>query len=621
MKNFFNKKWNLTIPQSLLAILAASIGLWALIGLITPQVYTSYFYFRAGIQNPLLIVLNTLPALFAMLALFLLTKHAPFAIILTTCVFLAAAFANRIKLGIRQDPFVPGDLRLIREMLGVIGDYGAGNIALVAGFLVLALLLSIFAFLKWKRLRLRLMPQVLSLLLLLSSGTLLFQTVYANRPLYNAFPYEYGGKFSEYAGKGFVYSFIHDITRLTITPPPGYDPARIRALEAVETPELPDDIVRPHIILIQAEAFSDISDRADFDFTGFRDPLYYYKQIAEESLLSGHISTDAIGGGTAWTEFSVLSGLTPTDLTPGISPYDFIRSDAPAMPRLLRDIGYHTAMLHPGHSWFYNRQNVFPLLGFHESHFEYAFPVGVEHRGNYISERAAFDLMISDIEQHLDNSDDPLFYFLITIQNHSPYGGKFYDGPHPENFRTSIDLTEEERDIMANYFTGMIDADMELMRLVTRLQASDEPFLLVYYSDHMPSLSPTLFPTLGLGRRGGEWEELLGLYQVPFLIWANNAALEQTDILQNLADANLDLSMPYSAFHLPPIILELLGFVDLCPFYTFLTTMRPHVPVINWYGYRDATGEFVQYLESDAAEKAALYRKWVHYRLFDRGVA
>jgi len=126
---------------------------------------------------------------------------------------------------------------------------------------------------------------------------------------------------------------------------------------------------------------------------------------------------------------------------------------------------------------------------------------------------------------------------------------------------------------------------------------------------------------LGLGRRGGEWEELLNLYQIPYLIWANEAALEQTDMLQNLERANLDPDMPYSAFHIPAILLELLGLSNLCPFHSFLTTMRPHVPVINWYGYRDASGEFVLYLEGEALEKATLYRQWVHYRLFDRGVS
>ena len=621
MKCFFQKKWMLSPGQSLLAVFLASIILWALVGLITPQVYDPQFYFRVSFQNPLLILLNILPILFLMLTLFLATKHAPLAILITSCFFLNLAFVNRIKMEIRQDPFVPGDLRLIREMLGVIGDYGIGNILIVVGGAGLTVLLSVFVFLKWRRVSIRLMPQLLSLLLLFSSGALLMQTTYSSRTLYNSFPYEYGGKFAEYSGKGIVYSFLHDITQLTITPPPGYDPTQIRALEAVETGALPESTVFPHIIAVQSEAFSDISVRSDFDFTGFRDPLYYYWQIAEEALISGHISADAIGGGTAWTEFSFLTGLTPTDLTFGIPPYDFIRDEAGSMPRLLRGLGYHTAMLHPGHPWFYNRQNIFPLLGFEEVLFEQAFPPYVEYRGGYISEAAAFDLMLDQIEQHLETSTHPLFYFLITIQNHSPYGNKFYDGPHPENFRTGIELTEEERDIMANYFTGMMDADTQLMRLVEFMRTSDEPFVLVYYSDHMPSLSPTLFPTLGLGRRGGEWEELLGLYQIPYLIWANEAALEQTDILQNLAQANLDPNMPYSAFHLPAMLLELLGFVELCPFHSFLTTMRPHVPVINWYGYRNAQGEFVLDLEGEASEKAALYRRWVHYRLFDRGGA
>ena len=621
MKAFFQKKWTLTPLQSLLLILAASLVLWFLIGLSTPQVYDPHFYFRASFQNPLLILLNLLPLLFVMLTLFLATKHAPLAIVCTTCFFLILSFVNRLKLELRQDPFVPGDFRLVREMLGVIRSYGLRNILVVAGLVGLAVLLSVFVFLKWSRVHLRLAPQLISLLVLLSSGGLLFQTVYSNTDLYNSFPYEYGGKFAEYAGKGFVYSFIHDVSQLSISPPPGYDAAAMSALENVDAPPLPDDIVRPHIILIQAEAFSDISDRADFDFTGFRHPLYYYHQIAADALISGHITVDAIGGGTAWTEFSILTGLTPTDLTFGVPPYDFVRTDADSLARQLEGLGYHTAMLHPGHPWFYNRQNVFAYFGFDEVLFEQAFCYTAEVRGHYISEAAAFDLMIANIEHHLETSDQPLFQFLITIQNHSPYSRKFYpDGPHPQNFHTDLNLTEDERDIMANYFTGMIDADIQLMRLVAFMQASHEPFVLVYYSDHMPSLSPTLFPTLGLGRRGADIEELMNLYTVPYLIWANDTAREQTDILAHLADANLDSAMPYSALHLPPMLMELLGFSSRCPFYQFLISMRPHIPVINWYGYRDHTGTFVTILSDEAAEMAVLYRQWVHYRIFDRVV-
>ena len=61
-------------------------------------------------------------------------------------------------------------------------------------------------------------------------------------------------------------------------------------------------------------------------------------------------------------------------------------------------------------------------------------------------------------------------------------------GPLEPNFQTDLDLTENQKNLLTNYFRGVIDADEELGDFIDSLRKTEEPVVVVYWGDHYPSL-------------------------------------------------------------------------------------------------------------------------------------
>ncbi|MCL2841873.1 MAG: LTA synthase family protein [Oscillospiraceae bacterium] len=625
MKRFFSKKWTCKPWQAGLVLVLSSLLIWLLLAFLSPNFDVTRFYLRQSFVRPTLLLLNVLPILVLNLVLFFITKRAVFSVLLGGSIALLMGYVNLVKLMFRMEPFVPADFRLVREMLHVITGYSLEYIFFAVGFVLLVAFLCVIAWKKWEPARLRWLGQVIPLVVLLLGSLLAFRGVYAVPDMPGRFSYPYGGKDMEYIGRGFVFSFIHDISNLAVRTPEGYDRAVMHEKNQAE-PIAPDTVVRPHVIMIMSEAFSDISEQGPFDFTGFRDPLERYKQIVDEAVVAGHMTVDVSGGGTAWSEFAGLTGISPMLLSGTNSPYDYIRAGVPSLVRQFAALDYFTQGLHPWHGWFYNRRNAWRHLGFDEFEFlEDTWDRAIHSKGPYISEEAAFDVMLERLAYHLEHRPDtPLFQFTTTVQNHGGYI-RTYDPDmlQPAIFHTDLDLTEEEIDILTNYFTGVIDSDIQLGRLIDFVSPLDAPVVVMYFSDHMPFLhnNNVLFNTMDIARRGGTAQNLMSFFELPYFIWANSAALEQTDILQNLEHAAIDpVANNYSLHFLPSMLMELLGFETASPFFRFMIKLRPVLPVMNRYFYREADGELVSdraELASETLELLQEFQHWGYYLLFD----
>lgn len=626
MKQFFSKKWTCKPWQTGLVLVLASLLIWFLMAFLSPDFDTTRFYLRQSFARPTLLLLNFLPILVLNLVLFFLTKRAVFSVLLGGAIVLLLGYVNLVKLMFRMEPFVPADFRLVREMFHVITGYSLEYILFAVGFVLLVACLCVVAWRKWEPARLKWPGRLVPLVCLLLGSLLAFRGVYAVPDMPGRFSYPYGGKDMEYIGRGFVFSFIHDISNLAIRTPDGYDRAVMHEKNQAAAPIDPNSVARPHVIMIMSEAFSDISEQGPFDFTGFRDPLERYKEIIAEAVVAGHIAVDVSGGGTAWSEFAGLTGISPMLLSGTNSPYDYIRAGVPSLVRQFAALDYFTQGLHPWHGWFYNRRNVWPHLGFDEVEFlEDTWDRAIHSKGAYISEEATFDVMLDRLAHHFEHRPDtPLFQFTTTVQNHGGYI-RTYDADilQPAIFNTDMDLTEDEIDILTNYFIGVIDSDKQLGRLIDFVSPLDAPVVVVYFSDHKPFLhnNNALFDTMDIARRGGTNQDLMSFFELPYFIWANPAALEQTDMLENLSQATIDpAAHNYSLHFLPSMLMELLGFEAASPFFQFMTELRPVLPVMNRYFYREAGGELVSSRDDLAPDTLALLQKfqhWSYYLLFD----
>ena len=72
--------------------------------------------------------------------------------------------------------------------------------------------------------------------------------------------------------------------------------------------------------------------------------------------------------------------------------------------------------VHPYPASFYNRDKVFPLLGFDEFIDIHSFD-GVAKTGPYIGDIALAEKVCAVLR---DSSSQPIFIFVITMENHGP---------------------------------------------------------------------------------------------------------------------------------------------------------------------------------------------------------
>jgi len=614
MQNILAKlkhRFRLPLWADLLVILLATAAIWwGMVRLSNPV------YLETSLRTPLLILLNTLPILLVLLTLYLASGRSILSGLITAGFFLALGEIHRVKILERSEPFMPTDIRLIREALAVVEQYNAQSTLATLGTVIAIVLLLALVIRFFTSAKLRPAVRVVGPIIALALLVALTFTVYADEDLYDSFDGVFGNRRGDYEHRGFVYSFMHDITALSIRRPPNPNTAEFHTREAA-APEIPAELPnRPNVVMVMSEAFNELTESPYLDFTNHRDPLENFRRIRDESFISGDLIVDVIGGGTIFTEFAALTGVSPTMFSHSIQPYEFVRDNTDSIARQFSRLGYDTIALHPFHGWFYNRYNVFQRFGFDaflygdaEYHFE-----GAELRGGWVSEEATMDALIDLIDERA-HLDDPLFLFCITVQNHGGYLGK-YSEERLNLFDTDLDFEEEELLILDNFIYGLFDIDRELARLIDHLESDPEPYVLVYFGDHAPSLRRSIYQTLGWGDVWYSPLYALQAFTVPFFIWQNEAAREEMDLEARAAMLGLQNQVKVSAFYLGAMLMQVLEFDQLSPFLTQVNHLREVLPIARPFVYRAVDGELQNTLPEHLREAFEFYWAWSYYKIF-----
>ena len=90
----------------------------------------------------------------------------------------------------------------------------------------------------------------------------------------------------------------------------------------------------------------------------------FFKSLQQEAV-GGELYVSVKGGNTANTEFEFLTGSTMQFLPTGSTPYQaYVKRELPSLASYLKQYGYETLACHfaSGSNW--NRDQVYPLLGF-----------------------------------------------------------------------------------------------------------------------------------------------------------------------------------------------------------------------------------------------------------------
>ncbi|WP_150268500.1 LTA synthase family protein [Paenibacillus tepidiphilus] len=428
---------------------------------------------------------------------------------------LVAAAADYKKLETTDEPLFPWDLMLLRnapEMLRITKGMITPLMLGTAVFLIAVLILLVR---KLPKSRVTLPLRAVLLTVSLTGAGGFVHMVSAPSPMASALGYEnlFWNQKVNYSQNGFVFAFTGNLRQSLLEEPEGYSRIAIERIAAkyAGEPETPEGILngeQPNILFIMNEAFFDPTRMTAFDFS--EDPLAFIHQAAADHP-SGFLLSPEFGGNTANVEFEALTGLSMYFLKDGSIPYQqkIVKMNAmPSIVSILEDRGYGTLALHPYDKTFYNRNRVYPILGFDEF-------VSEEDMGNaerltpnaYISDQAAIQEAVS----RLKSADRPTFVHLVTMQNHFPFT-KGQNGPNT----VGIDgVAEEDRDELETFTQNVKLTDEALAKLQQELLTIGRPTIAVFWGDHLPALTDGIYASAGWG------DQPRLKYETPLLMLAN----------------------------------------------------------------------------------------------------
>ena len=609
--------WPAALPAAvLLAGFITLLSLWCQPG---PLQHTVDCFLR----SPALIVLNALPVGLLLLTVAFLFRNLFFAAAAVNLFVGGLSIANRIKITVRDEPVFPRDFALLKEVGSAVESYDIQFplyvLAVVLGVTVVLAVLGVLVGVRpcsveklrgWKG----------SLLGAAGCGAalvLLIVTVLGSDALYNSFPttnaYRMSVLFNE---NGFPYSFCRQFTTYLVDKPEGYSRGEAETWDSAPGEGGQEKDI--NVVMVMDEAFSDLTDAAVFRFGD--DPLANLHAIqADPHAVSGRVVVPGFAGGTANTEFDVLTGMQTNALSPTTtSSMRTVERNLDSVFRVFAAGGYRTSFFHPGNDWFYNRENVYRWLGAEVTRFKDEMPE-LSYLGTYATDESLAGIIETEFETAAAEGR-PLFHYTTTIQNHMSYTEKKYGGdieiPHVS---LSVPVQEELQTMVDVYTVGIRSADAMLGQLRDYFAGRSEPVVLVFFGDHLPYLGENQYGYAELGLDMGLPQEQradpVSVYETPYVIWANNAAAETLDWDAAIAKLDLPADGRLSAAFLGAAVLELTGRGRDTAWFGFLNDLRRDAPVVQEPLYVLPSGEETVTPDADLTLRVAQWRRWTYYKL------
>ena len=541
--------------------------------------------------------------------LYLLIGRMTTALRIELALALAFGLTNHYVMAFRSTPFVPWDLLSVRTAASVAQNYDFTPTPrmIVVTVLFVLLMVAVRVLRKVPRIKLpiRLGSAVLCGLALCLFVNTLQQETFQNK--HYLYPFLFTPAYMTKVN-GMAVTFAMDLAYVAVDKPEGYS-----AEEAQKTLEqygntdnvFADDEENtndsknrgedannkdlPNIIVIMDEAFSDLAVVGDLETNEDYMPFMHKMQQGADHTITGYAQVSVCGGNTANSEFEFLTGNTMSFLPSGSIPYQqYITKDTPSLASYLASLGYETYAQHPYYASGWNREKVYPLLGFEHLNFidDYANKTYVR---KYVSDDADMQHIIDTYENKEDGK--PAFIFNVTMQNHGGYTDAFSD------LSEDVHATNYNSEVLDRYLSLIRLTDQSLEKLVDYFSNVDEKTVIVFFGDHQPSdtVAAQVQDSMLLPGESVPDEQLRKRYQVPYLVWANydiDGATQQNTSLNYLSAEVLKAAgVPTDAYQ------------------NFLLDLQKSYPVMSAAGRTDA---------SDADENMLnTYKKLQYYNLFE----
>ena len=399
-----------------------------------------------------------------------------------------------------------------------------------------------------------------------------------------------------YKRNGFVLSFLLNVQYLLGTEPEGYSVDKVKDIAKnyeVTTGQNKNLKQKPNVVVIMNETFSDLNVVNKIKTN--KEVMPYINSM-KENTIKGDMLVSVFGGGTSNSEYEFLTGNSVSSLPLNGNAYtQFVKHEVPSLATQLKEQGYDTTAFHPYKPNAWNRQSVYPLLGFDNFLDESSLDESKVRRiRGWVSDESDYDKIIETFENR--KSDNPLFMFNVTIQNH---GGYLLPD---DNFKQEITIEDEKKTEPAERYLSLIhESDRAFKKLIDYFKEQKEPTIVVMFGDHQPKLEDEFYELLyGKDLNSLNIKEMQKKFTVPFVIWANYDIKEQENV--KLTSAN----------YLSTLMLKQTN-LKMTPYNQYLEELEKQIPAINANGYVTKDGKNVATQDEEDKDKWLTNYQYLQY--------
>ena len=512
-------------------------------------------FFKIFLYNALIVSVTLSPCF--------LFKRRLFAFSLGSLIWIILGVSNNFLIKFRETPLTFADLGMMKNAMELSDQYlSKGNLILIVLLFIMLLGLLIFIFYKSKKIKIIYLRNIICLFIYILIFSFLLNYGLKSNIITKNF-WDITGGYNTY---GFSYSFFNSAINTGIHKPKGYSKNTISniknelaildsensiaastnsinknvntmSLDSSEVEDINSEI-KPNIVIIQLESF--INPNWITDITLNKNPVSNFEKLSEE-FTSGLLAVPALGGGTANTEFEVITGMSTDFFGTGEFPFNTIASKKtiPSLAYTLKDLGYSANALHNHEGKFYSRDVVYKNLGF-----DSFTPIECMN----IPERtpvgwAKDSILIDEICNIITSTHNYDLVFGVSVQGHGNYPN---DELENKEVYITNDYSKNNKLSLEYYINQVYEIDQFVGNLIEAVNKLDEPTVIAFYGDH--------FPAIGIDNSE---VSINTLKSTPYVIW-DNIGLPKTDkdieayelsslILDKLSLTNTTLSILHNS--------------------------------------------------------------------------
>lgn len=300
-----------------------------------------------------------------------------------------------------------------------------------------------------------------------------------------------------------------------------------------------------NLVLVQLEATQNFVINLK---VGGQEVTPVINKLLKDSLYFPNVFQQIGQGNTSDAEFMSNTSIYPT-ATVAMSK-EYSDRALPALPKLLKEQGYTTMTLHANDVTFWDRNKMYPALGFDTYYDKPAFTN--DHFNSYgASDKELYRVGLTKMSAAAKKGR-PFYAQFVSLSSHHPF-------KIPEEFQ-ALDLPEDLAGTeLGDYLQALHYTDEALGTLIEGLKAEGlwDNTILAFYGDHAGLQVAQNDPVEVSAKLGIAYDSRLSRFNIPFVIHTpanTHAVVERTggqvDILPTLAnllglDVNSDTFMAF----------------------------------------------------------------------------